>query len=77
MTTEPCNCRERIDAGLAQHNTRVKSYFTLSANSVGMPWPIETVQVDKGRGKPKASALFASFCPFCGVSLRKPEGADA
>jgi len=68
-----CGCRERIDAGLAQHNTKVEPIFSLSANHVGMPWPIATVQIEKGRGKLKASTILASFCPFCGVSLRLPE----
>lgn len=66
-----CDCRKNADTALAAHNTRIAHYFTLSANKVGMPWPIETVQVEKGRGKPKAMGLFASFCPLCGISLTK------
>lgn len=73
---EPCGCRERIDAGLAQYNTRVERVYTLSGNAVGMPWPIATVQIEKGRGKPKASMLIASFCPMCGVSLREEQSGD-
>lgn len=65
-----CNCRERINAGLAQHNTRIAGYFSLEGHKVGEPWAVETVQIEKGRGKAKAVAIFASFCPFCGVSLR-------
>lgn len=69
----PCNCRERINTGLAPHNTKIAPYFSLAGDKVGEPWPIETVQIEKGRGKPKAAGIFASFCPFCGVNLRVPE----
>ena len=65
-----CGCRERIDAGLAEHNTRVESIYILSGSHLGMPWPIATAQIEKGRGKPKATTIIASHCPFCGVSLR-------
>lgn len=41
-----------------------------------MPWPVATEQVEKGRGKNKASLLFASYCPLCGVPL-KPESSAA
>ena len=67
-----CDCMKQINEGLAAHNTRVEQVFILSGNSVGMPWPIATVQVEKGRGKPKAARLLASYCPMCGVKL-KPE----
>jgi hypothetical protein len=69
----PCDCRERIDAQLAEHNTRIQPFFTLGSNRVGMPFGICTAQVEKGRGKPKAMSLFASFCPFCGVSQKPKE----
>lgn len=68
----PCSCREKANAALAAHNTRVEAVFSLADNRVGMPWLISTVQVEKGRGKPKAVGLYASYCPLCGVSLRKP-----
>ncbi|EFV84113.1 hypothetical protein HMPREF0005_02855 [Achromobacter xylosoxidans C54] len=71
-----CQCRERIDALLAERNTRVMQVFTLGENDIGMPWPVATEQVEKGRGKKKASLLFASYCPFCGVPL-KPESTAA
>lgn len=72
-------CREKIDALLAERNTRVQYVFTLGDSGVGMPWPIATEQVERGRGKKKAVMLFASFCPFCGVSLKPAatNGGDA
>lgn len=71
-----CQCRERIDALLAERNTRVMHVFTLGDEGFGMPWPVATEQVEKGRGKKKASLLFASYCPLCGVPL-KPESSAA
>ena len=66
-----CDCREKADAALKAANTRIEMIFMLSGNRVGMPWPISTVQIEKGRGKPKAMGLIASFCPLCGVSLKR------
>ncbi|WP_116791374.1 hypothetical protein [Achromobacter dolens] len=70
-----CQCRERIDALLAERNTRVMQVFTLGVNDFGMPWPVATEQVEKGRGKKKASLLFASYCPFCGVPVKSESDA--
>lgn len=67
-----CDCYEKANKALGEHNTRIKSFFFISGSRVGMPWPIETTQVEKGRGKPKAMGLLASFCPMCGVSLKEP-----
>jgi hypothetical protein len=67
-----CDCRTRVSALLAEHNTRIAPIYSLSDAGVGLPWPISTTQIETGRGKPKAMGLFASFCPFCGVSLAKP-----
>lgn len=66
-----CKCREQIDAQLAPHNTRVTVTFILDSPYEGAPWPIATSQIETGRGKPKAMGLFASYCPFCGTSLRR------
>jgi len=65
-----CNCYSTVNEKLAPHNTRIKSTFVIEANRIGRPWPIETSQIETGRGKPKAISLIASFCPFCGTSLR-------
>ncbi|WP_313378108.1 hypothetical protein [Achromobacter insolitus] len=67
-----CQCREKIDEGLARHNTKVSRFFVLGNGGTDMPWPIATDQIETGRGKKKAVALFASYCPFCGAPL-KPE----
>ncbi|GEM_PF-1461997 len=71
-----CNCYDEVNGKLGEHNTKIASYFSLDENRVGRPWPIETRQVETGRGKPKALGLFASYCPICGESLRnkKPKG---
>lgn len=66
-----CECRERVDADLAKHNARVERFFVLGKDK--MPWPIATAQIETGRGKKKAPALFASYCPFCGVNLAPPD----
>lgn len=63
-----CECRQRVDEQLAASNARIKQVIMLS--SCEMPIPIATEQIDSGRGKPKAPMLFASHCPFCGVSLK-------
>ena len=68
-----CGCYEKANEALGARNTRIKSYFTLNGSRIGRPWPIETEQVEKGRGKGKALGLFASFCPLCGSSLAEPE----
>jgi len=74
-----CDCREKVDAALAERNsnTRVAVYFTLGDNTIGLPWPVATEQVEKGRGKKKAMSLFASYCPFCGVPLKPESGIEA
>lgn len=72
-----CDCYEKANKALGDHNTKIASYFTLDDNRVRRTWPIETVQLEKGRGKAKAMGLFASFCPLCGVSLRQqPTGTE-
>ena len=70
-----CNCFQTVDTRLAEHNTRIKRYYTLGGGGLGIPWPVETEQVEKGRGKKKAMALFASYCPFCGKPV-KAEGSQ-
>lgn len=71
-----CTCRERIDAKLAEHNTRITRAYSLEESGLSMLWIISTTQIETGRGKPKALSLQASFCPFCGVSLAKPANAE-
>ena len=68
-----CDCYEKTNEALGEHNTRITSYFTFESNRVRRPWPIETTQIEKGRGKKKAMGLFASFCPLCGACLRSDD----
>ncbi|WP_313335734.1 hypothetical protein [Sphingobium yanoikuyae] len=60
--TKPCNCIAEVNKTLAQHNTML--VFTL----FGTPSRVivDTTQVETGRGKKKAAAMIATFCPFCG-----------
>lgn len=71
-----CNCRNRVNEQLSVYNTRIEVIYSVSDAGLGVPWPISTVQIEKGRGKPKAMGLFASFCPFCGASLRDAAKAE-
>jgi hypothetical protein len=68
-----CGCMEKANAALAKHNTRIEQLFVLSGDNLGARWPITTVQIEKGRGKPKAMGLVASFCPLCGNKLASTE----
>lgn len=73
-----CQCRKKADAALLVHNTRIKRIYSLgSSGALGMPWPIETEQVEKGRGKAKAMGLHASYCPLCGASLNENDNDEA
>jgi hypothetical protein len=71
-----CDCIARVDAMLAERNTRIKLPLILqSGDWDNTPMPmIVTEQIETGRGKKKAVGMFASFCPFCGVSY-KPQPA--
>lgn len=66
-----CDCLRRVNDALRPQNTSVKPYYVLSNEFIGSPWPIETVQIEKGRGRAKAMALFASYCPFCGKPAKQ------
>lgn len=60
-----CDCLDRIDRLLAGKNTRLVS--TIEWKDGGPSRAIlRTEQSETGRGKPKAMAVVASFCPFCG-----------
>lgn len=63
-----CHCIKKIDAKLAERNTRIMLPIMLSADQTARPM-IVTDQIETGRGKKKACGLFATFCPFCGASL--------
>jgi len=62
-------CFDKIDNEvLAGYNTRLTFPIMLGEDKTPKPM-IETEQIEKGRGKRKAVAMFASFCPFCGEKL--------
>jgi hypothetical protein len=60
---------KKANAALAEHNTRIEMLMSLGSRTFNARWPISTVQVEKGRGKPKAMGLVATFCPLCGEKL--------
>lgn len=59
-----CDCVTEFDAKLAEYNTRLALPLLLAGGPQRLL--IETEQIEKGRGKRKAVAVFSSFCPFCG-----------
>lgn len=65
-----CDCLSKANEALAPHNTRIEQIYSITGSRIGTRWPISTVQIQKGRGKPKAMGLVASFCPLCGVSMK-------
>jgi len=64
-----CDCIAQMNEKLAPRNTRlvVPILFTMR----GAPIPPDTVfisteQIERGRGKAKATLAVATYCPFCG-----------
>lgn len=64
-----CDCAETTDELLASRNTRLTRAMIF--NKVGREnnpdLILRTEQIETGRGKQKASAMFFAYCPFCGV----------
>lgn len=70
-----CGCADKVDAMLAERNTRLTRAIVFSNNRGDNPnLMIVTEQIETGRGKPKASGMFPSHCPFCGVKYVQGEG---
>lgn len=61
------NCFERINEQLKPHNTQLAMAIDFSGKNRELI-QVTTVKADSAVRK-KPSALFASFCPFCGVKL--------
>ena len=61
-----CNCIEVVNEKLASRNTCLLEPMFLSGDNTRRLF-VETKQIEKGRGKAKACAVFTTFCPFCGV----------
>lgn len=62
-----CDCIATVEAKMAERNTRIMLPIMLGSDQTIRPM-IVTQQIETGRGKLKACGLFATFCPFCGVS---------
>lgn len=63
-------CFDKIDEMLAERNTRLEFPIMLGSDQTALPM-VRTEQIETGRGKKKACGMFATFCPFCGESLRE------
>lgn len=66
MSAPDCGCADKIDAMLAERNTRIMFPIMLGADQTRRAM-IVTEQITTGRGQKKATGMFATFCPFCGV----------
>jgi hypothetical protein len=62
------DCVSRINEQLKVHNTKIGWAYSLSTPPQELI-PILTIKAEDSVRK-KPMALYASFCPFCGVSLR-------
>lgn len=70
-----CDCISTVNAMLAERNTKLMLPITFSSlNDPTEPQRLMVVtdQIETGRGKKKAAGMFATYCPFCGVSYSKP-----
>jgi len=59
-----CDCFTKINEQIAQFNTVMVPLITFQMKVYPL---IQTEQVEKGRGKKKATTIFPVYCPFCGV----------
>lgn len=67
-----CNCADEIDEKLKDRNTQLSRGLVFARPKGQLPSNnpnliVDTYQIEKGRGKAKATVVFISFCPFCGV----------
>jgi len=63
-----CSCIETVNEKLAERNTRLTIPIVFGKSNLSADrLMIVTEQIETGRGKAKATGIFASFCPFCGV----------
>jgi hypothetical protein len=63
------DCIDRIDKALLEHSTRLSIAFTLSNPSRELI-QVATMKSDPS-SKKKPKVMYASFCPFCGLSLEQ------
>lgn len=69
-----CECVKNVNEMLAERNTRLKEALVMRPVKGKDYLFIETEQIETGRGKAKATSMFASFCPFCGEKHPEKEG---
>jgi hypothetical protein len=70
-----CDCIEKIDAHLKDHNSRVVTTFVRRGGSGGLQVQV-ALQTEKlnSRSRHKMEAI-ATYCPFCGVAYVEEENA--
>lgn len=61
-----CTCIGTVNEKLATRNTRLSQAWKMG-DSPDEGLMLETEQIETGRGKSKAVAMFLTYCPFCGV----------
>lgn len=66
-----CKCADEVDGKLSEHNTRLERALVLGDRGDNPNLMLRTEQVERGRGKKKAAAMFISYCPFCGVKYNE------
>ncbi len=73
-----CNCADAVDRHLADHNARLTRAIVFSDRPSGANpnLMLYTEQIERGRGKKKASPMFLTYCPFCGVKYDPTESAS-
>jgi hypothetical protein len=63
-----CNCADQVDEKLAERNTVLDRAWVVKSTTPNNPnLMLQTSQIERGRGKAKAAAVFITYCPFCGV----------
>jgi hypothetical protein len=65
-----CDCIDTVNALLAERNTRLELPLMLGEDQTPRLM-VRTEQVEKGRGKKRAVAMFATYCPFCGKLVKE------
>lgn len=68
-----CKCTKEVNEKLSLHNTRLTQAIIFGDHDHdGLM--LDTHQIETGRGKPKAKAMFLTYCPFCGTKYSDDAG---